>query len=66
LIGQEILDEIGLFEAGSDILNTISPAELQRVFRSWIDRIERVIATEGDDIGQQMFASQNHFAIFFP
>jgi histone-lysine N-methyltransferase SETMAR len=52
LIGQEIPDEIGLFEAVSDILNAISAAELHRVFRSWIYWIERVIAAEGDSIGQ--------------
>jgi hypothetical protein len=52
LIGQESPDEIGLFEAVSDILNAISAAELQRVFRSWIDRTETVIAAEGDYIGQ--------------
>jgi hypothetical protein len=52
LIGQEIPNEIGLFEAVSDILGAISAAELQRIFRSWIDRIERIIAAEGDYIGQ--------------
>jgi hypothetical protein len=52
LIGQEIPDEIGLFEAVSDILNAISAAELQRVFRSWIDRTETVIAAEWDYIRQ--------------
>jgi hypothetical protein len=34
LIGQEIPDEISLFEAVSDILNAISPAELHRVFHN--------------------------------
>jgi hypothetical protein len=52
LIGRGIPDEIGLLEAVSDILNAMSAAELQRVFRSWIDRIEGVIASEGDYIGQ--------------
>jgi hypothetical protein len=31
----------------SEILNFISRDELQRVFRSWIERIEKVIAAEG-------------------
>jgi hypothetical protein len=34
LIGREIPDEIDLLEAVTDILNGISDAELQRVFRS--------------------------------
>jgi hypothetical protein len=43
LIGQEIPDEVDLLEAVTAILNGISDAELQRVFRSWIERVERAI-----------------------
>jgi hypothetical protein len=52
LIGEEILDEISLFEAVSEILNAISPAELQRVFHNWIERVEAVITPEGDYLAQ--------------
>jgi hypothetical protein len=37
LIGPEIPDEIDFLEAVTEILNRISDAELQRVFRSWIE-----------------------------
>jgi hypothetical protein len=42
LIGVEIPDEINFFEAVTEILNGISDAELQRVFRSQIEPIEKV------------------------
>jgi hypothetical protein len=41
LIGQEIPDEIDRLEAVIDILNGISTDELQRVFRSWIEHVEK-------------------------
>jgi hypothetical protein len=43
LIRREIPDEIDLLEAAPEILNSISGSELQRVFRSWIERVENVI-----------------------
>jgi hypothetical protein len=43
LIWREILDETNLIEAVIRILNGISGAELQCVFRNWIEGIERVI-----------------------
>jgi sulfate adenylyltransferase subunit 1 (EFTu-like GTPase family) len=36
LIGPEIPDETAIIEAAIEILNRISDAELERVFRSWI------------------------------
>jgi hypothetical protein len=36
LIRREIPDKIDLLEAVTEILNGISDAELQRVFRSWM------------------------------
>jgi histone-lysine N-methyltransferase SETMAR len=47
LIGQDIPDEISLLDAVTEILNRISTDELQRVFRSWIERVENVITAEG-------------------
>jgi hypothetical protein len=47
LIGREIPDETNLLEAVTEILNGISDAELQRVFRSWIGRVDKVIAAGG-------------------
>jgi hypothetical protein len=46
LIERKIPDEIDLLEAVSRILNHISNAELQRVFRSWIGRVKTVIGAE--------------------
>jgi hypothetical protein len=40
---REIPDEIDLPEVVTEILNGISDAELQCIFRSWIDHVERVI-----------------------
>jgi hypothetical protein len=48
LIGREIPDEIDFLEAVSESLNGISDAELQRVFRNWIERLEKVIDAGGD------------------
>jgi hypothetical protein len=48
LIGQEIPNGIDLLEAVIEILNAISDAELQRVFRRWIDGIKRVTDAGGD------------------
>jgi hypothetical protein len=47
-IGQEIPDEISVFHAVTEMLNGISTDELQRVFRSWIERVENIITVEGD------------------
>jgi hypothetical protein len=47
LIAWEIPDEIDLLEAVTGILNDISDVKLQRIFRSWIERIERVIDAGG-------------------
>jgi hypothetical protein len=48
LIGREIPDEIDLLEAVIEIFNGISGAELQRVFRSSVERVEKVIDAGGD------------------
>jgi hypothetical protein len=48
LSGREILDEIGLLEAVTEILNGASDTELQRIFRGWIEGVERVIGAGGD------------------
>jgi hypothetical protein len=50
VIGREIPDEIGLLEAVTAIVNAISNAELQIVFRSWIERFQNVIDAEGDHL----------------
>jgi hypothetical protein len=42
-IGQKIPDEIYFLERVIEILNGISDAELQCVFRSWVEHVERVI-----------------------
>jgi hypothetical protein len=47
-IGQEIDDEIDLFEAVNETVNGIPDAEFQRVFRSWIERVERMIDGGGN------------------
>jgi hypothetical protein len=47
LIGQEISHEITLLDAVTGILNGISTDELQCIFRSWIERVENLITTEG-------------------
>jgi hypothetical protein len=44
--GQDISDEISLLDVVAEILNVISTDEPQRVFRSWIERIEKVTAAE--------------------
>jgi hypothetical protein len=46
LIRQEIPDEISLLDAVTESLNGISTDELQRVFRSWVERIGNVIPAE--------------------
>jgi hypothetical protein len=48
LIGREIPDEIDLLEAVAEILHGISNVELQRIFRSWVERVERVIDGGGN------------------
>jgi hypothetical protein len=50
LIGREIPDESNLPEAIIESSNGISRAELQCVFRSWIERAERVIDAGGDGL----------------
>jgi hypothetical protein len=47
LIGSEIPDKIDLFEPVTEIVNNISDPELQHIFRSWIDCVERVIDAGG-------------------
>jgi hypothetical protein len=47
LTGQKIPDEINLLDAVTKILNGISTDELQHVSRSWIERVENAITTEG-------------------
>jgi hypothetical protein len=48
LVGQEAPDEIHLLEAVTEILNGISDAEWQCVFRSWIEGVETMTDAEGD------------------
>jgi hypothetical protein len=47
MIGQKIPAEINLLDAVTEILNRISTGELQRVFPSWIKRVENIIIAEG-------------------
>jgi hypothetical protein len=47
LIGQEIPDEISPLDTVTEILNEISIVGLQRILRSWIERVENVITVEG-------------------
>jgi hypothetical protein len=53
----EISDEIDLLEAVAMILNGISYAELQRVFRSWIERVGPVIDAAADYLTEEIFPS---------
>jgi hypothetical protein len=46
LIGQEIPDETIILDTVTEILNWVSTDELQRVFRSWIERVENVITAK--------------------
>jgi hypothetical protein len=55
LIGREIPDEINFLEAVTQILNGIADDELQCVFRSWIERVERVIDATGGDLTESIF-----------
>jgi hypothetical protein len=48
LTGWEIPNEINRLEMVNENTDGISDAELQRVFRSWIERVERVIDAGGD------------------
>jgi hypothetical protein len=57
LIGREIPDESDLLEAVTEILNGISYAELYRVFRSWIEHVERVIEAGGDYLTSSLCSS---------
>jgi hypothetical protein len=50
LVGREISNEIDPFETVTEMLNGIFDAELQRVFRSWIERVERAIDAGGGDL----------------
>jgi hypothetical protein len=47
--------EIGLLEAVTEIVNDISNAELQRVFRCWIEFVQKAIDPEGDYSSKSMF-----------
>jgi hypothetical protein len=48
LIRQESPDESGLLEANAEILNDISDAEWQRIFRSWMESVERMFESGWD------------------
>jgi hypothetical protein len=48
LIEAEVPGQINLPEAVIEILSGLSDAELQCVFRSWIEHIERMLETGGD------------------
>jgi hypothetical protein len=53
-IGPEISDEIALFEAVTEILNSISDAELQSIFQSWIAHVEKVIDAGKDHLNEEI------------
>jgi hypothetical protein len=55
LIGREIPDASDCLEAVNEILNGTSDAESQRVFRSWIERVERTIDTGGNHSIREIF-----------
>jgi hypothetical protein len=57
LIGRPIPDEIGLLDAVAEILHGISNVELQRVFRSWINPVERVTEAGGNCLIWEIFSS---------
>jgi hypothetical protein len=57
MIGREIPDEIDLLQATAEILNGISYAELQRVFRSWVERVGRVIDAGKNYLTESIFSS---------
>jgi hypothetical protein len=57
LIWCEIPDEIDLLEMATALLNGISDAELQCVFRSLIEHFERVIDAGGDYLTSQISLS---------
>jgi hypothetical protein len=50
LIGREIPHETNFLSAATEILNGISEAELQRVFRRWIEHNEKLITAGGDSL----------------
>jgi hypothetical protein len=52
LIGPEIPGENDLLEAVTGILNGISDAELQHLFRSWIEHVETVIVAGEDYLAE--------------
>jgi hypothetical protein len=47
LIGREISHEIDLLESVTESLNGISGSELQCIFRSWVERVEKLIEAGG-------------------
>jgi hypothetical protein len=57
LIGWEISDEIDFLEAVIEILNGIADVELQRAFRSWIERGETVLDAGGGYLPEERVAS---------
>jgi hypothetical protein len=63
LIDQEIPDEINIHEAVTEIGNDVSNAELQRVFQSWIERVERVFDAGGDYLTSSIFSSSLSYSV---
>jgi hypothetical protein len=57
LSGQKILDGISILDAATEILNGISTHELQRIFRSWIERVENVTTAEGGYASEEISMS---------
>jgi hypothetical protein len=47
MLGREISDKTDILETVTEILNCISDAELQLIFRSWVERFESVIDAGG-------------------
>jgi hypothetical protein len=56
-IGREIPNAIDLLEAVTEIVNGISDVKLQRVFRSWIERVERVTDARGNYLTWKIYSS---------
>jgi histone-lysine N-methyltransferase SETMAR len=46
LIGREVPDEIDLLTEVTETLSGMSDAELQRIFRSWIERVKKLETQE--------------------
>jgi hypothetical protein len=50
LYSRSVSDINGLFEIVDEIMNTVTPDTIARVFANWIERLKQVIDTNGDYI----------------